>query len=260
MKKFIGLSMLVLSSMIMATAQTNHDNGSSKFSLGVFAGLNIPDLTGGGGNPLSESWTSRQGEAFGFTFNWITGTHFSWRADMLYSSEGGQRNGMQALAGASFNPQVPAGTYFYANYKNESIINYLEIPLMAKYNFFMSKSTKLYVDFGPYVGFLLNAKQKTGGSSIVYADMAGTQPVSVNPQTGQTFEANFDADTKITDQINKVNFGLTGGLGFSQNVGFGELILDVRGAYGFTTIQNNPDNGDNHIGNLLVSLGYSIPL
>ena len=81
--------------------------------------------------------------------NWYTGIHFAWCADILYSSEGGQRNGMQALAGSSFNPQVPAGTYFYANYNNESILNYLEIPVMAKYFITLSKSSRLYIDFDP---------------------------------------------------------------------------------------------------------------
>jgi hypothetical protein len=260
MKKFIVTSIMLVCSIVLTMAQPASDKGESDFTLGAFAGLNIPQLTGGGGNPLSKNWTSRQGEAFGLTFTWNTGSRFAWRADILYSSEGGQRNGMQALDGASYNPQVPAGTYFYANFSNESILNYLEVPVLAKYFFSLSRSSRLYVDFGPYVGFLLNAKQKTGGSSIVYADAAGTQVVSVNPQNGQPVQVPFDDSVNIKDQINKVNYGLTGGFGFTQNVGFGVVVLDVRGAYGLTVIQHNPDNGDNHIGNLLVSLGYSIPL
>ena len=260
MKKISVTAFLIICSIALAMAQTTSDKNGSKFMVGAFAGLNIPQLTGGSGNPLSENWVSRQGVAYGLTFSWNTGSHFAWRADILYSSEGGQRNGMQALAGSSFNPQVPAGTYYYANYNNESILNYLEVPVMAKYNFSLSKSTRLYFDLGPYIGFLLNAKQKTGGSSIVYADAAGTIPVSVNPQTLQPFAVSFDANTGITDQINEVNYGLTGGIGFSQNAGPGQIILDFRGAYGLTTIQKLPENGDNHIGNLLVSLGYSVPL
>jgi len=253
MKKIIVTSIVLVCSMVLAMAQSESENGASNFTLGAFAGLNIPQLTGGGGNPLSKNWASRQGEAFGLTFTWNTGSRFAWRADVLYSSEGGQRNGMQALDAASINPLEPSGTYFYANFKNESILDYLEVPVMAKYFFTLSRTSRLYVDFGPYIGFLLHAKQKTGGSSIVYADAAGTVPLSANIQS-------FDDSTNITDQINKVNFGLTGGFGFTQNVGFGAVILDVRGAYGLTPIQINPDNGDNHMGNLLVSLGYSIPL
>jgi len=171
MKKSIFLSIL-LAAIVATTgfSQTNSDSDNSKFELGAFGGMNTPRLTGGGGNPLSDGWSSRSGVAFGLTLHWNTGRHFGWRADVLYSGEGGQRNGMQALDASSFNPQVPAGTYFYANYDNESILNYLEIPVMAKYSLNLGKSSKLYVDFGPYLGFLLNAKQITSGSSIVYAD------------------------------------------------------------------------------------------
>lgn len=261
MKKIVLLSALFfLASQISAFAQSDSKASNSKFELGAFGGLNTPRLTGGGGNPLSEGWSSRSGAAFGLILNWNTGTHFGWRADVLYSSEGGQSNGMQALDGSSINPQVPAGTYFYANYDNESILNYLEIPVMAKYALNLGKSSKLYVDFGPYLGFLLNATQKTSGSSIVYADASGTQPVTVDPQTGQPYPVPFDADTDITNDINSVNFGLTGGIGIEQGVGFGQIFLDFRGAYGLTPIQKDAKNGESHNGNLLVALGYSIPL
>jgi hypothetical protein len=260
MKKFIVISFLLASSVVFALAQSSSDKNVSKLTLGAFGGLNIPKLTGGSGNPLSEGWSSRAGGAGGLTFTLNTSTHFAWSADLLYSSEGGQRNGMQALDGSSFNPQVPTGTYFYADYKNESILNYLEVPVMAKYSFSLNKSSRLYLDLGPYVGFLLNAKQKTSGSSVVYADPAGTQAVSVDPQTGQVFPASFEANTDITNQIHSVNFGITGGIGISQTVGFGEVILNFRGAYGLTNIQKYSKDGKNQTGNLLISLGYSIPL
>ena len=258
-KKMI-IALFFATATVTGFAQSNSKMNSPKFELGVFGGLNTPRLTGGGGNPLSEGWSSRSGEAFGLTLNWNTGAFFGWRADVLYSSEGGQRSGMQALDGSSFNPQVPIGTYFYANYNNESILNYLEVPVMAKYTFPVGKSTKFYVDFGPYLGFLLNAKQKTSGSSIVYADAGGNMPVSVNPQNGQALPVSFDADTNITSDINSVNFGLTGGAGYMQGVGFGNIFVDFRGAYGLTTVQRDTKNGKSHTGNLLIAVGYSIPL
>lgn len=260
MKKLIATSLIILFVSVSALAQSSTDQGVPKFTLGAFYGLNIPKLTGGGGNPLSENWSSRAGEAFGLTLAWNMNQHFAWTVDVLYSSEGGQRNGLQAIDGSSFNPLVSAGTFFYANFKNESVLNYLEVPVMAKYSLSFSKSTRLYLDLGPYVGFLLNANQKTSGSSIVYADAAGTQAISVNPATGQVFSSSFDANTKITDQIQALTFGFTGGIGCSQNVGFGEIILNVRGAYGLTNIQKNSKDGKNNSGNLLISLGYSIPL
>jgi len=258
--KKIIIALFFAAVTVTGFGQTSSETSGSNFMLGAFGGLNTPRLSGGGGNPLSEGWSSRSGAAFGLTLDWNTGSHFGWRADLLYSSEGGQRNGMQALDASSFNPMAPAGTYFYANYENESILNYIEVPIMAKFSLNLSKSSKLYVDFGTYIGFLLNATEKTSGSSIVYADAAGTQPVSVDPQTGQPFPVSFDANTDIKSDINKVNFGLTGGIGLTQGVGFGHIFLDLRGAYGLTYVQKETENGTNHTGNLLIALGYSIPL
>lgn len=260
MKKSIVTSFLLTCPIVFLLAQPIPDKSSSHFIIGAFGGVNIPRLTGGGGNPLSEGWSSRAGEAFGLTFNYITNPHLALCLDILYSSEGGQRNGMQALDGSSFNPLVPAGTYFYADYKNESILNYLEVPAMAKYSFQIGRSTKVFLDLGPYVGFMLNAKQITSGSSIVYADPSATQAVSIDPESGQVFSASFDSKTSITNQINPVNFGLTGGTGISQKFACGEILLNIRGAYGLTYIQKDSRNGKNHTGNLLISLGYSIPL
>jgi len=261
MKKIIATLFILLCSMNMVWSQSPLKNGVSRFTIGAFGGLNIPKLTGGGGNPLSENWSSREGTAFGLTFTWNTGPHFAWRADMLYSSEGGQRDGMQAIDGPSYNSQVPAGTYFYANFKNESILNYLEVPIMGKYSFLLSKSSKFYADFGPYLGFRLSARQKTKGSSIVYADQGGNTPVSFNPQTGNPAAVSMDSDTNIKDQIKTVSLGLTGGIGLTQRLGPGEVFFDLRGAYGLTNIQKYPEtDGSNHMGNLLLSLGYSVPL
>ena len=260
MKKIIVTSVLLIYSMILAIGQPYAWRSVPTFTLGAFGGLNTPKLAGGGGNPLSEGWSSRTGAAFGLTFTWNTSPRFALGTDVYYSSEGGQRNGMQALDGSSLSAQVPPGTYFYADYNNECILNYINVPIMAKYYFPLSKYSRLYLNFGPYVGFLLNARQITSGSSVVYADAAGTQPISYDPQTGQTVPVPFDADTDITDQINSLNFGLTGGAGITQKVGFGEIILNLRGAYGLTNLQKYPQDGKNHTGNLLISLGYSIPL
>ncbi len=252
MKRLIVISFVFACSMSLVMAQSTSEKRVSPLTVGAFGGLNIPDLTGGGGNPLSSGWSSRSGIAYGLTFNWNTGTHFAWQADVLYSSEGGQRNGLQAFMANPDPTTQSVMPYLYANIKNASELNYLEIPIMGKFLIPVTKTSNFYVDFGPYVGILLNAKQITSGSSPVYGDMAGTI------QIGGT--KSFDASTDITNQINTINFGLTGGFGFSQAVGFGSVFLDFRGAYGLTTIQNNSQNGDNHTGNLCISLGYSIPL
>jgi len=242
----------------LSFSQSSPLKGGTDFSVGILGGINIPRLSGGNGNELSRDYTSRSGPAFGLTASLGLGPHFALTAELLYSSEGGKRDGFQAIDASSINPLVPAGTYFYANFKNQSILNYAEIPVMVQYIIPFNKSQRVYVDFGPYVGFLLNAKQKTSGSSIVYADASGTQPVTVDPQSGQPFPVSFNANTDIMNSINLTNFGLTGGVGFGQMVNSGEIFLDVHGAYGLTVIQKESANGSSHNGNLLIDLGYAL--
>ena len=258
MKKLSVTLFVLISITSMLFSQSSPLKSYTDFSLGILGGLNIPRLSGGNGNELSRDYTSRSGLAFGLTASLGLGPHFALTADLLYSSEGGKRNGVQAIDASSINPLVPAGTYFYANFKNQSILNYAEIPVMVKYIIPFNKSQKVYVDFGPYIGFLLNAKQKTSGSSIVYADASGTQPVTVDPQSGQPFPVSFNANTDIMNSINLTNFGLTGGVGFGQMVNSGEIFLDVHGAYGLTVIQKESANGSSHNGNLLIDLGYAL--
>jgi len=253
MKKLLALTFVFICLNTMLLAQSHSKDNGSGFTLGLFGGLNVPQLSGGNNNEMSRDYTSRLGAAFGFTATYSMGTALALRADILYSSEGGQRNGMQAIDAISYNPDAPAGTYLYADFKNESILNYLEIPFMLRYDISISKATKLYADFGPYVGFLLNAKQKTSGSSFIYADREGTMPVVSQP-------VSFDASTDVKSSINPFNFGITGGLGITQKIGKGEVFLDLRGAYGITTVQKDSKDGNSHNGYLLTALGYAISL
>jgi hypothetical protein len=225
----------------------------SKSSIGIFGGINIPRLSGGNSNELSRDYTSRSGGAFGITSSLYIGSNLSLCIDVMYSSEGGKRNGIQAFDASTINPLIPAGTYFYADYKNESILNYAEVPVMVKYSVPLTKTSKFYLNIGPYIGFLLNAKEITSGSSIIYADR--TKQVVVVPVA-----QSFDAKTNITSDINKLNFGLTGGGGFSQQLGSGEIFIDIRGSYGLKVIQKLSQNGSSHNGNLLIDVGYAIQL
>lgn len=77
MKKIIVTLFALSCSTILAMAQSSSDNSISNLKIGAFVGLNMPKLTGGGGNPLSENWSSREGGASGVTVSWSTGPHFA---------------------------------------------------------------------------------------------------------------------------------------------------------------------------------------
>ena len=235
MKKNI-LLLIQLSVAILFSFLTN----AQSIKLGIDGGISIPQLKSSGSNPISQGYTSREAAVFGVFADFQIKNNFSIKTFINYAGQGGKRDGMQPVA----------GTPYYANFKNQSILNYLEIPVMAKWEW--GNKWKYYFNVGPYVGFLLSAKQKTSGSSELYLDMGGTQPLPGGAQP-------FDANTDIKSSINNVNFGLTGGAGLIYPVcKKSELILDIRGAYGLTHIQKDTNaDGKSNTGGLFISLGYA---
>lgn len=213
--------------------------------LGAHAGLTIPNLMGGNDNPYSAGFSSREGECFGITAQLGLSSHFSLVAEFNYTSQGGKREGMQII---EETPEgLPSGYDLYANFKNESILDYLEIPVMARYTF--GSKLKFFVNAGPYLGYLVRAKAKTSGSSNVYLDAAGTEQVTQEP-------VSFDAETDVKDSIRPFNFGLAGGVGMTYPLGRGDLILDAHFQVGFTRLQKDATNGDSETGAVVITLGY----
>ncbi|HVZ97094.1 MAG TPA: outer membrane beta-barrel protein, partial [Chitinophagaceae bacterium] len=183
-----------------------------------------------------------------------------------YSSQGGKKDGMQALPTPveiaqffqSQNQQAPP--YLYANYKSEAKMNYLMIPILAKFGWNLGHQNhwRIYVDAGPFAGFLLSAHQvESGGQSTLYLDANGTQPI-VNPQTEQPIQGNFDTTTNIKSDLHHFNFGLEGNAGIACKINKKNTIFLEGGAnYGFLNIQKGTANGKNNTGAGTVTLGYA---
>ncbi len=230
---------------------------AQKFSIGVKAGLSIPNLTGGSSeNPLNTGYKSRTGPDFAMFGEYHLSKMISLSLGLEYSSQGGQKDGFQAF--------VPTGQlvplaqmfhidYFYADFKSVAKMNYLMFPILAKFSWSLSESypVKFYAAFGPFVGFLLNAHQVTSGSSIIYTDAAHTMPLPSPEQS-------FDATTDIKDELHAANFGINGYVGFAYNISTQHSIfIEGGGNYGFTPIQKSAENGKNVTGAGVVNLGYA---
>lgn len=233
---------------------------SQTIAAGVNAGISIPQLKSSGDNEISKDYSSRLAATFGLFTDIGFTQQFSVKAAVNYAGQGGKRQGTQPITAIppAFAQMLPSGTVLYADFKNESVLNYLEIPVTAKFTW--GSTLKYYVNAGPYVGILLNATQKTNGTSALYFDKESTQPLTIQgePLPPQSFKA----DTDIKKDINPINFGITGGIGLAYGVGSsGEVILDARGAYGLTTIQKDTQaNGKSHTGGLFLTLGYAYTL
>lgn len=226
-------------------------------TLGVRGGISIPNLTTGGSksNPLNEGYSSRFGPDAAIFGEYEMSPLFSIGAMVEYSSQGGKKNGFQAMTVPDvFIPMFPAGQvppYLYADYKSEAKINYLLIPVYGKVSWKLAPQSplKIYLDAGPFAGFLLNAKQVTSGSSIIYADPQKQNQLTPTAQS-------FDENTNITDQLNKFNFGVSGNVGLAYHISRSTIFLEGGGNYGFLNIQKGEQNGKNHTGAATIGLGY----
>ena len=172
-----------------------------------------------------------------------------------YSSQGGKKDGLQAFPlsdqMAAYFPPGEAPAYLYANFNSEAKLNYLMIPVLAKFSHpFIHSPWKIYVDAGPFVGFLLSAKQVTSGESEVYMDPAGQQALPVGSQS-------FNNEQDIKDQLNTTNFGVEGNLGLNYSLVRHNIFFEVGGNYGFLNIQKGSQNGKNNTGAATIVLGYS---
>jgi hypothetical protein len=144
----------------------------------------------------------------------------------------------------------------YANFKNVAVLNYVEIPLMAKYLGLFGRRYRVDVGAGLYAGYLLSAKTKGSGMSSLYIDKSGT-PLVIPGMDIPPLD--FDSTTDVKGDIHSWNVGLTGCLDFSRGLGAGELQLDLRFTLGLVNVQRYPElNGKNNTGSLVVTLGYAL--
>jgi hypothetical protein len=216
-------------------------------TIGVHGGPNIPDLQGGT-NEVSEGYISRLGPFFGVFAEVPLRSGFSLCGEINYSSQGGKRNGRQPIAPDPSLP-LPPDMKLYASFDNEAILDYLEIPVMARVRW--GSAIRLFADAGPFVGFLVRAKTVTKGSSLMYDESGDALPYP---------EQDFGAETDIKQDINSTNAGFAGGLGLELPYGPGDVVIEARFTYGLTNIQKDTAvNGENNTGSFAFALGYSYP-
>ena len=253
MKKLLIVFFLLAGAYSFVNAQT---------SLGIIVGPSVPNLSGGT-NEISQDYVSRLALHFGITVEHNLGDRFSIQPEIIFDEQGGQRNGLQPITSTSL-PPLPSGGYYYADFKNAAVLNYLEVPVLLRYKF-GGWQLQFQVNAGPYAGYLTSATQKTSGTSLIYVDKNRTPlTIPVPPDYTQSVQAppqSFNANTDVTDSIHRFNAGIQGGVGIAFPVSESQTVsLELHGLYGVTNIQRYAVDGTNHTGNLLVSMGYSFLL
>ena len=229
-------------------------------AIGIRGGVSIPNLSAGGSeqNPLNTGYSSRQGPDAGVFAEFKFSDLFSLQPMLEYSSQGGKKDGLQAFPTPTqiseayeAQSQTPP-TYLYANYKSEAKLDYLMLPILAKFGYNFHRSPfRIYVDAGPFLGLLVSAHQVTSGSSEFYADAAGQQQLPYGEQS-------FNNEDNIKPQLNKVDFGVEGNLGLAYKIKRSSIFIEGGGNYGFLNIQKGTANGKNNTGAATADIGYAL--
>lgn len=234
---------------------------------GIRLGVGLPNLQSTDNNIYSKDYESVAGFDGGLFADFGISERFSIKAELAFARKGGERNGMQpilsALLPAELSALLPPGTTIWADFENKAVFSYIEIPVLAKYEWGLGDTWGVFVNGGPYVSFIVNPKQVTNGESTIYLDEAGTIPLMVPiPPTYQEFvpaQGDFTATTEINKDLANMDFGAMLGVGVTAEISENsELLFEVRGSYGFIPLQNDKDlYGSVHMGSVLFSLGYA---
>ncbi|KAA2243235.1 PorT family protein [Chitinophaga agrisoli] len=227
----------------------------AQIDLGIKAGLSIPNLSSGSSaNPINSGYGSRLGPDIAIHAEFHITSRFSIQPELRYSAQGGKKNGNQAFSvPPELQPMFPPGTapqYLYADYKSTAKINYLMLPVLAKYHFLPNGPWDLYAALGPFVSLRVSAKNITSGSSNIYLDETHMQPMLPSAQS-------FDRKEDIKDEIRPINAGIDGHIGIAYRWKRCSVFLEGGGNYGFINIQKNDINGKNNTGAAVIAAGYA---
>lgn len=247
------LRLLTITVMILAGVSLGQET-----NIGVKGGLSVPNLSGSDDNVLTKNYKSRTAATFGAFVEFGINDRVSVQPEINYSGQGGVRDGVQPITRPIPGlPPLPPGQYFFGEFETTAKLNYLEVPVLVKYKFGSKGKTRVFVNGGMFYGYLLNAKTVTKGSSTIYINEQKT-PLLLPPNGTPIPPVSFDATTDIINDVNRNNFGVTGGGGLLIPSGKkNNFIIDVRVARGLRHIQKNTAlNGESRTGNFVVSFGY----
>ncbi|NNE98588.1 MAG: PorT family protein [Pyrinomonadaceae bacterium] len=254
-------AMVLITLLLFSVAAFGQEE--KKNFVGVKGGISIPQLSGGDDNILSRDFKSRVAPNFGAFVEIGVTEKFSVQPEVNFAGQGGKRTGVQPITQAPPGlPPLPPGAFFFGDFENTAELNYLEVPVLAKYKFSAEEDKpRVYVNGGMFYGRLLTAKTKTSGSSTIFLDEGGQMPLLLPPAGTPLPPIDFTANTDIKNDVNKNNFGITGGGGIEFPFGKNYLVIDARVSRGLRSIQRDTlANGNSKTGNLVISVGYAFGL
>lgn len=181
-----------------------------RFSAGPRVGLNLSNYWGN-----ADGMKFKPGLAAGAFLMYSSLNHFGISADVLYSQRGTKYSGTVL---------PPFGNPVTATFTQR--VNYLEIPVVARYFLTLSGNFRPNIFIGPSLGIKLNARRVNGESDA--------------------FSSRFTAETinaENNNDFNNLDLGATGGFQLNWGVGNRQrFLIDARYNLGLSDVQTNLPN------------------
>jgi hypothetical protein len=202
--------------LLLILSCVNPSFSQQRWSIGPRVGANISNFTG---DVNDNKWLP--GWSVGGFIMYSSVNHFGISGDILYSQKGARfENAPYGASRADFTQRI----------------NYLEIPVLARYFLTLSGSFRPNFFIGPSVGLKLNAKRKK-------IDQGGNEL----------------PDVDVSDEFRQADLGLAGGFALNFEVAPGKrVLLDARYTYGLTDITVAPNSLRNSAITLNLSYGFGV--
>lgn len=201
---------------------------SIKAQLGSHIGFNVgPSISVFHGSDYAENFRSKTGLAAGITYQYAFNTTFALHTGLMYESKG-------VTSRMTLDP-------FDIDVRTRSNFSYLAVPVLFRAHLLPEKKLRLFINAGPYFGFLMRQMNVTRSDN----------------------NGNIDVERENnTDSFNAFDIGLSGGVGLdfliTSNM---HLDFEVRDNLGFYNISES-DNSDfrlkNNSLNFMVGMLFSI--
>ncbi|RZK01007.1 MAG: PorT family protein [Flavobacterium sp.] len=140
-----NLFFTVILALGLASVSYGQDKGNVEFGLNI--GYNASSVQ------VSRSYfqpDSRQSLNFGFAADYYFSDRWSLKGKLIYDQKGWDNGSFEDAS----------GNFYLTDYN----LNYLTVPVMANWHF--GSKRNWYLNFGPYVGFLMSAEETTGGVDV----------------------------------------------------------------------------------------------
>jgi opacity protein-like surface antigen len=201
--------LFITTALVSGMAFGSHAQKKGDIEGGINIGINTSIVSG------DYYWyDSGSGLNVGLSADYYLSSSWSLKAKLVYDQKGFDN----VIYTSSFDP-VDHGYYTDVN------MNYLTVPVMANWHF--GRTRNWYLNFGPYVGFLLNAKETTGGEDL-------------------------------SDLYKSADFGLAFGIGVKIPVSNKlKISLEYDGQGGLTNIANNNEGYDLYNARGCLSVGVN---